>query len=133
MDLTAADFEQLAKRSQAAPRPQDDRRQATRLLVDARATVLPRVAGVIGTPSTIHLYDISAIGIGIRYPHPIGSGQEFFVRLPRLTSMPLWLHCVVVHSRPDGEEFVVGARIKTIVDLSQAQPLSPPSAIARVG
>jgi two-component system, cell cycle response regulator len=66
------------QKDDAAP---SNKRRATRVRRDGKMQITPCSHGILGTPVTVRLKDLSSMGIGIIHNQPIEPGSQFIIHL----------------------------------------------------
>jgi HD-like signal output (HDOD) protein len=130
--IVAAATERLLEMSianQGGPEEKrNERRGAARMRRDGKLVMIPCARGVLGTPVTVRLKDISATGIGFVHTAPLEAGSQFVVQLrdpgaaARQNKSLLYN---VVRSEKVGDLYTIGAQLATVLRPDGGKPAKP--------
>lgn len=132
MHLSAKQFAEIVAQLVAdAPKSTGDgaseKRRASRVALDYRATIIPYDDGVARDGVGVEVRDFSPRGIRFLHSARFPRGTQFVLELPQQTGGPLTILCTVVHCRvtPEGP-FSTGAEF-TCVLRSEKSAKTPPT------
>ena len=110
VELSEQKLNELIDAIEAASTTEDERRLAARL--PAQGTVLLAAVdpNVTAAPRPVRVYDISRFGVAVVDEHPMPSGAQFNLLVPREGRRPLEMLCTVRHSRATRDGHVIGAQ-----------------------
>jgi hypothetical protein len=117
VDLPAALFRDVTGLSEGPGEAFDDRRrEARRVFLGQRTTVLRDLAGVSDDASTSMIGRFSTRGMGLVHGSPIPPGEAFTVLLPRVRGEPVAVRCVAVHCHTSGPDaFLIGTAFEAVL------------------
>jgi len=131
VDLPAALFRDVTGLSEPVAESFDDRRrEARRVFLGQRTTVLRDLAGLSDDASASIIGRFSTRGMGLIHGSPIPPGERFTVLLPRAGGgEPVAVRCVAVHCHTSGPDaFLVGTAFDAV--LSEEYATDAPTADA---
>ncbi len=114
----------------------EERRLHNRATFDHRARIFPLLegAGVEGAPVLVR--NISVGGIGFLFAESIGVGDEFVIRLPTTTELPVDIQCAARWCEPSGTcgtQFAVGASFELVLNRPLETAMAPESELPPQG
>jgi hypothetical protein len=129
MNLTAKQFAEIVEALHANPTDVPvsghDKRRATRVTVQNRATIIPYADGVAGQGVGVEVRDFSARGIRFLHSSCLPRGEQFVLKMPQQTGDPLCILCTVMHCRATAEgPFSTGAEFTCVLHPEKASRLT---------
>ena len=103
----------------------NERRQSARLRRDGKLTLIPCSRGVLGTPVSVRLKDISATGIGFIHTLPLEVASQFVIQLRDPSGQKKSLLYSVVRAEQVGDLYTIGAQLATVLRPDPSKAAKP--------
>jgi hypothetical protein len=131
MQLVAQDYAEVVAALKASIDTRGhERRESTRMEIQAQVKIHPFAGGKVGQAFTCMTRDISFRGIGLLQAKPSPQGSQFVVVLPKQEGKPLSLLCTVMYSRPLADSlYNVGAVFNAPFDFDKPPVPAPPRSL----